>query len=115
MMSESRVLRDKGGFLSSVISLVTHQGRAAVLKDYRSRNAVTRNVLAPLLVRREFQILRHLEGIPGIPRAFEVVENRALLLQYIDGNTIGKFKAGELADEVFRRPKPIHSDNLYKL
>lgn len=103
MTNEPRVLRDKGGFLSPVISLVTHKGRPAVLKDYRSRNVVTRNVLAPLLVRREFDILRHLEGIPGIPRAYQVVEKRALVLEYVEGKTIGKFGPGDLPDEVFHR------------
>ncbi len=98
-----RVLRDKGGFLSPVVSVVEHEGRPAVLKDYRSKNPVTRNVLAPLLVRREFGVLRHLEGIPGIPRAYAVVEKRALLLEFVDGKTLGKFKAGELPDAVFDR------------
>lgn len=99
----TRVLRDKGGFLSPVVSLVTHEGRPAVLKDYRSKNALTRSLLAPLLVRREFGILKHLEGIPGIPRAWRVVEGRALLLEYVDGRTIGKFKSGDLPDSAYEK------------
>jgi RIO-like serine/threonine protein kinase len=98
-----RILRDKGGFLSPVVSVVDHDGRPAVLKDYRRKNAVTRSLLAPSLVRREFAVLRHLEGIPGIPKAYAVVEKRALLIEYIEGKTINKFKAGELPDRVFER------------
>ncbi|MFN3485351.1 MAG: RIO1 family regulatory kinase/ATPase [Planctomycetota bacterium] len=98
-----RILRDKGGFLSPVISLVTHEGRPAVLKDYRARNAFTRAVLGPVLARREFAVLRHLEGIPGIPRAYAVLDGRALLLEYIPGRTLSKFRAGELSDLVFER------------
>jgi predicted Ser/Thr protein kinase len=98
-----RVLRDKGGFLSPVVSVVDHDGRPAVLKDYRRKNAVTRGLLAPSLVKREFTVLRHLEGIPGIPKAYAVVEKRALLIEYIEGKTINKFKAGELPDRVFER------------
>jgi RIO-like serine/threonine protein kinase len=98
-----RVLRDKGGFLSPVVSVIDHDGRPAVLKDYRRKNAVTRSLLAPALVKREFAVLRHLEGIPGIPKAYEVVEKRALLMEYIEGRTINKFKAGELADRVYER------------
>lgn len=94
------VLRDKGGFLSPVIRLVPHEGGRAVLKDFRSRNPVTRSVLGPILVRREHAILRHLAGVPGIPRTFGVVEGRALLIEYIPGRTLGKFKPGELADSV---------------
>ena len=100
-MSQPRVLRDKGGFLSPVVSVVDHDGRPAVLKDYRGKNAITRGLLAPRLVRGEFDILRRLEGIPGVPRAYAVVEKRALLLEYIEGTTIGKFKAGELPDSTF--------------
>ena len=98
-----RVLRDKGGFLSPVVSVVDHDGKPAVLKDYRAKNAVTRGLLAPALVKREFSVLRHLEGIPGIPRAYAVVEKRALLIEYIEGKTINKFKAGELPDRVYAR------------
>jgi len=98
-----RVLRDKGGFLSPAVSVVDHEGCPAVLKDYRKKNAVTRGLLAPSLVKREFAVLRHLEGIPGIPKAFAIVEKRALLLEYVDGKTINKFKPGELADRVFDR------------
>lgn len=98
-----RVLRDKGGFLSPVVSVVDHDGRPAVLKDYRAKNALTRGVLGPTLVRREFAVLKHLEGVPGIPRAYAVVEKRALLMEFVAGRTIGKFKPGELPDAVFER------------
>jgi RIO-like serine/threonine protein kinase len=103
MNAEPRVLRDKGGFLSPVVSLVEHEGRPAVLKDYRPRNAFTRAVLGPVLARREFAVLRRLEGVPGIPRAYKVVEGRALLMEYVEGKTIGKFRPGELPDAVFGR------------
>ena len=98
-----RVLRDKGGFLSPAVSVVDHEGRPAVLKDYRRKNAVTRGLLAPSLVKREYSVLRHLEGIPGIPKAYAIVEKRALLIEYIEGKTINKFKAGELPDRVYER------------
>jgi RIO-like serine/threonine protein kinase len=99
----ARVLQDKGGFLSPVVSVIEHLGRPAVLKDYRRKNAVTRGLLAPSLVKREFAILRHLEGSPGIPRAYAIVEKRALILEYVEGKTINQFKPGELPDRVFAR------------
>ena len=100
---KARVLRDKGGFLSPAVSLVDHEGRPAILKDYRKKNAVTRGLLAPRLVRREFDVLRHLEGIPGIPEAYAIVEKRAILLEYVEGKTLNKFQAGGLPDRVFER------------
>mgnify|MGYP001608065611 CR=1 FL=1 len=100
---DPHVLRNKGGFLSPVISIVTHEGRPTVLKDYRPKNPLTRGLLAPSLVRREFAVLRLLHGIPGIPRAFGIVKKRAFLLEYIDGKTLNKFGPGELPDRVFER------------
>ena len=96
------VLRDKGGFLSPVIRLVPHDGGRAVLKDFRALNPVTRGVLGPILVRREHAILQRLAGIPGIPRTYGVVDGRALLIEYVPGKTLGKFKPGELPDSVYR-------------
>ncbi|HTF56984.1 MAG TPA: RIO1 family regulatory kinase/ATPase [Planctomycetota bacterium] len=96
------VLRDKGGFLSPVIRLVPRNGGQAVLKDFRSRNPLTRAVLGPILVRREFAILRRLDGIPGVPKAYGIVDGRAILLEYVPGRTLGKFRPGELPDAFYR-------------
>lgn len=100
-MTDPRVLRDKGGFLSPAVSVVDHEGRPAVLKDYRRKNALTRGLIAPALVRHEYAVLKALEGVPGVPRAYAVVEKRALLLEYVEGRTLETYSAGELADRVF--------------
>lgn len=96
-----RVLRAKRGLWSPVITVVTHQGRRVLLKDYRPKNVLARTVLAPVLVRREFAILKRLEGIRGIPRAIGMMEGRALLLEVIDGVSLGKFRAGALPEAVY--------------
>jgi RIO-like serine/threonine protein kinase len=103
MSATPRVLRDKGGFFSPAVSVITHEGRPAVLKDYRGRNIVTRALLGPALVRREFRILRHLEGIPGIPRAYATIDGLALVLEYIEGTTISKYGPGDLPDRAFEQ------------
>lgn len=52
-------------------------------------------------MRREFCLLRRLEGIPGIPRAYAIIGRHALMTEYIAGRTIGKFRPGELPDRVY--------------
>lgn len=114
-----RVLQDKGGFLSPVVSIVDHEGKPAILKDYRRTNAVTRKVLAPSLVKREYSVLRHLEGCPGIPKAYALVDKLQVILEYVEGKTINKFKAGELPDKVFDRfcevVRAMHKRNVVHL
>ena len=94
------ILRDKGGLWSPVISLVDHDGRPAVLKDYRTKNALTRSLLAPVLVRREAEVLRHLDGVAGIPKLY-AVEPLALVTQFVDGQHPGRIE--KLPDDAFRR------------
>jgi predicted Ser/Thr protein kinase len=94
------VIRDKGGLWSPVISLVDHDGRPAVLKDYRTKNALTRNLLAPVLVRREAEVLRHLDGVAGIPKLFRADE-LSLVTEFVDGQHPGR--VDKLPDEAFRR------------
>jgi serine/threonine protein kinase len=94
------ILRDKGGLWSPVISLVDHDGRPAVLKDYAGKNAITRNLLAPVLVRREAAVLRHLDGVPGIPRLYHARE-LALVIEFVDGQHPGRVE--KLPDDAFRR------------
>jgi RIO-like serine/threonine protein kinase len=100
-MKVLRVLQNKGGPISPAVSLVEHEGRPAVLKDFRPKGAVTRGLIGPALVRREFAVLRALEGVPGIPRAYAVVEKRALLVEFVEGRTLAAYGAGELPDRVF--------------
>jgi serine/threonine protein kinase len=99
--SVERVLRAKRGLWSPVVSVVVHRGERALLKDYRPKNLMARALLAPVLVRREREILKRLDGIQGIPRLIGTMEDRALLIEYVEGRTLGKFRPGELPDRVF--------------
>lgn len=95
------VLRDKGGLLSPVIRRFEYRGLPAVLKYYRSKNALARSVIGPSLVKREYRILKLLEGVVGVPRAYAVLEGAALVTEFVAGKTIGKFRPGELPASVF--------------
>jgi predicted Ser/Thr protein kinase len=54
-------------------------------------------------VRRERAVLRHLAGLPGIPRLLPPADRLRLRTEFVDGRAIHKFKPGELPPEVFRR------------
>lgn len=46
------------------------------------------------MIRREYEVYRRLEGIPGVPRCFGMFEDR-LLLEFIEGHPL-RLSAGEL-------------------
>lgn len=101
--SDERIIRDKKGFTSPRITVVDWQGRPALLKDYGKKNIITRSLFAPVSVRREFRILKRLEGIRGIPRPIKIVNNNALLMEYIEGKHVGKFGPSGLPVKVYER------------
>lgn len=95
------ILKDKRRFWSPVVSRIDFEGRPAVLKDYRTKSLL--GPLASVMIRREFRILQRLEGVAGIPRAYRILDRRALVTEFVEGRTIGKFRPGDLDDAVFRR------------
>lgn len=96
------ILRRKGGW-SPVIRVVEAGGGLAIEKDYSAKALPIRAALAPRLVRREREILRHLAGIPGIPRLLPADGPLRLRTEYIPGRSINKFHPGELEPETYRR------------
>jgi len=96
------VLRRKGGW-SPLIRVVETPHGLAVEKVYSAKPLPIRVTVARLLVRREREILRHLAGLPGIPRLLPCGEPLRVRTQYIPGRSINKFQPDELPAEVFRR------------
>jgi RIO-like serine/threonine protein kinase len=96
------VLRRKGGWSPLIRVVQTPQG-LAVEKDYSAKPLPIRMTVARLLVRREREILRHLQGLPGIPRLLSAHGPLTVRTEYLPGRSINKFQPGELAPVVFRR------------
>jgi class III lanthionine synthetase len=66
--------------------VVLKEGRPHAGLDMWGHDAVRR-------IEREYETLRRLEGIPGIPRVhdmFELGEHRFLAMEYVDGDVLGK-------------------------
>ena len=49
------------------------------------------------MIRREYEVYRRLDGIPGIPRCFGLIKGDRLLLEFIEGQPL-RLSANELAD-----------------
>ncbi len=44
--------------------------------------------LRQLMIRREFEIYRRLEDVPGVPKCFGLQDGKRLLLEFIDGHSL---------------------------
>lgn len=91
------------------VSLLSVDGRQAVLKDYGRSDLLFRLLIGPIITWREVRALRALRGIPGIPGLIRQINRRAFLVEYINGIT-----ARDQAD--FRKlMKPDTFEKLYTL
>jgi serine/threonine protein kinase len=100
--SPGDVLRRKGGW-SPLIRVIETDLGLAVEKDYTAKPLAIRATIARVLARHEREILRHLAGIPGIPRLMHSSDPLRVRTEYIPGKTIHQFKPGELASDLYGR------------
>lgn len=95
------VIKDKS-MLTPAVKLIIHQGEKAIWKDYASRPAWVRQTWGNAMANNEFAILRRLQGVAGIPRAIRKTPS-GLVIEYIEGRFLNKFRAGELPYEIIGR------------
>ena len=88
------VIKDKS-ILTPAVKLILHKGTKVIWKDYSDRPMWVRKTWGDVLVNNEFAILGRLQGIKGIPNAIRKTHN-GLLIEYIEGKFLNKFRAGEL-------------------
>ena len=96
------VLRRKGGW-SPLIRVVETPHGLAIEKDYTAKPFPIRVTVARVLVRREREVLRHLQGLPGIPRLLPSHDPLRIRTAYIPGRPINRIPPAELRPEIFRR------------
>lgn len=112
-------MRNKPGAFSPSIKLINYDGRLAIMKDYSKGLSLVHRIIASWLVRHEAKLLSKLEGIQGIPRLLDIVNGLALIIEYIPGKHIGKFKPGQLPENTYGRfedlVKKIHSKFIVHL
>ena len=96
-----------GRGLQSSVYLIEHDGELLAVKDYSRAPLEFRRGVAPLLVARECRALRHLEDIAGIPRFRGKIDVLAFAMEYIEGEPLDHFHAGEVREPVFSRLETV--------
>jgi len=99
-------LHEGRGYQSSV-RLVELDGQRAAAKDYARAPRLFRRFVAPFLLNREERALRFLHDVPGVPRVLARVDRHCLVMEYVKGTPLDRFKTGELAPEVFPRVQNV--------
>lgn len=89
------------------VRVIKYQGQQAILKDYSSCLSFTRIVWGKTLISNEALILKHLQGVKGIPRLIARTES-GLITEYIAGQPLGKLK-GRLQYEIIPKIESLIS------
>jgi hypothetical protein len=98
-----KVFRRGAGTRPQVALVDLGEGRHAVLKDYSLSDPWFARLIGPLSARREAWALRKLEGVAGVPRLLGQPTHNALLMEYIEGESVRDLRRGALTAEFFER------------
>ena len=102
----TRIIHQGRGYQSTVF-LVEKDGHRAAVKDFSGTPPFFRLFIAPFLLAREINALRHLSGVAGVPQFYERIDRYAFAMQYIEGTPIATFSLGEIPPEVFPRVQSV--------
>jgi hypothetical protein len=78
----------QGRWANAVLYRFDHGGVSWVVKDFRPRGFLARNLIGRFLVGREFGALSRLEGIPATPQGVFRIDEYALAYRYVEGHTL---------------------------
>lgn len=86
--AKQKLLRD-GRVANAVVMRVEYKGTVWTVKDFSSRPWVVRNILAPLLLSHELNMLKRLSGIDGIAAKSFRIDRHAMAVEFMSGKDIG--------------------------
>lgn len=78
----------QGRWANAVLYLFEHGGSQWVVKDFRPRGLLARNLIGRFLVTREFGALSRLEGIPATPQGAFRIDDYALAYRFVPGRSL---------------------------
>lgn len=74
-----------------------------ILKDYNQRHNFLKNTWGKFIILREFNVYNKLEGIDGIPRVFNLLDDYGFVMEFIKGERLPKSKDNFLTKEFFEK------------
>jgi RIO-like serine/threonine protein kinase len=78
----------QGRWANAVLHRFEHHGVVWVVKDFRPRGFLVRNLIGRFLVRRESGALRRVDGLPVTPQGAFRIDAHALAYRYVPGRTL---------------------------
>jgi len=91
----------KGRWANADLLVYRHQEADWVVKDFTMCPPMIRRTWGRIMVRREFNALNILRGIPGIPKDPFVLDEYALCYRYIAGSTLGDTPPESIREDFF--------------
>lgn len=86
------------------------EGERVVVKDFRGSDALFRQIVGPILIRREFGALCKLNGVEGVPRPIAKLDRYAFAMEDVRGVNLCEVEPGALDNEFYARLMRIVED-----
>ena len=90
-----------GRWANAVLYRYAHDGVEWVVKDFRPRGFLARNLVGRFLVRREYGALSRLGGIPATPQGAFRVDTHALAYRFVPGRSLRGLRGFVLPPDFF--------------
>lgn len=95
------------------------RGEDWIVKDFRPRGLLTRNLVGAAFIRREARALQRLNGVPGVPSGGFAIDRYALAYRFTPGRPLGALSGREQPVEFFhaleRTMRAIHARGIVHL
>lgn len=96
-----REILSAGRWANAVLYRFGHAGTDWVVKDFRPRSLLARNLIGRFLVRREFRALSRLAGIPATPQGAFRIDAYALAYRFVPGRSLRGLRGFVLPPDFF--------------
>ncbi|MGC8863976.1 MAG: RIO1 family regulatory kinase/ATPase, partial [Armatimonadota bacterium] len=83
------------------LRLVRLDERMLIVKDFRRSDRLFRDLVGPILIRREMGALRKLSGVVGIPKLIGRIDRHALAMEHIPGRSLDLVEPGTLGPDFY--------------